>query len=53
MTGQPLSLLDLGYELQLLLGADQIVEFIEQHDSSAQSGADKFGNIVNYFKDSA
>jgi hypothetical protein len=37
---------DLAYELQLLLGADEIVSFIETQEP------DTFGNIVNYFKDS-
>ena len=37
---------DLFFELRLLLGADAIVAFIETHD------ADRFGNLVNYFKDS-
>jgi hypothetical protein len=52
MTGQPLALQDLGYELQLLLGADEIVSFVEAHDNGAASDADEFGNLVNYFKDS-
>lgn len=52
MTAQPLWLEDLGYELRLLLGADEIISFIEAHDNAAASNADKFGNIVNYFKDS-
>ncbi|MCV7342690.1 hypothetical protein [Mycobacterium haemophilum] len=52
MSGQPLRLVDLGYELRLLLGADKIVAFIEAHDNAASSDTDRFGNIVNYFKDS-
>lgn len=43
---------DLAHELQLLLGADEIVRFIEAHDTTAASDADRFGNLVNYFKDS-
>jgi hypothetical protein len=46
------SLEDLGYELQLLIGADEIVSLIKAHDSQSQNDADKFGNLVNYFKDS-
>jgi hypothetical protein len=52
VTAQSLALEDLGYELQLLLGADEIVSFIETHDNAAASDAVKFGNLVNYFKDS-
>jgi hypothetical protein len=52
MADQSVLLKDLGYELQLLLGADEIVRFIEAHDTSVGVDADKFGNLVNYFKDS-
>ncbi|VEG57096.1 Uncharacterised protein [Mycolicibacterium aurum] len=44
MSGQPLALDDLGYELRLLLGADEIVQFMDAQGT--------FGNLVNYFKDS-
>lgn len=47
-----LALEDLGYELRLLVGADEIVKFIEAHDNAATSGAERFGNLVNYYKDS-
>jgi hypothetical protein len=46
------ALKDFGYELRMLLGADGIVKLIEQNDCESASDADKFGNIVNYFKDS-
>jgi hypothetical protein len=49
---RPVALKDLAYELQLLMGADDIVSFIEAHDSESTSDADRFGNLVNYFKDS-
>ena len=49
---RPVALKDLAYELQLLIGADEIVSFIEAHDSESTSDADRFGNLVNYFKDS-
>ena len=52
MTDQPVALKDSGYELQLLLGAAEIVSFVEAYDNAAASDADKFGNLVNYFKDS-
>jgi hypothetical protein len=52
MSDQPLLLDDLGYELQLLLGADEVVSFRETHDNAAASDAERFGNLVNYFKDS-
>jgi hypothetical protein len=52
MSGQSLALDDMRYELQLLLGADEIVSFIEARDNAAASDADRFGNLVNYFKDS-
>jgi hypothetical protein len=42
---RPLALEDLGHELRLLIGADEIVKLIEAHTYD-------FGNIVNYFKDS-
>ena len=48
---RPLKLDDLKYELQLLFGADSIVSIIEEWDKT-HSGNNKFGNIVNYFKDS-
>jgi hypothetical protein len=51
VSGQGLA--DLHHELQLLLGADQIVSFIEAHDKAASGDADRFGNLINYFKDSA
>lgn len=43
---------DIEYELQLLFGADSIVEFIESHDNKTKDEQRKFGNVVNYFKDS-
>ncbi|RFZ65615.1 hypothetical protein DE4576_03384 [Mycobacterium marinum] len=43
---------DLAHELRQLLGAYEIMRYIEDHDSRCQNDADKFGNIVNYFKDS-
>ncbi|ORJ63841.1 hypothetical protein [Mycobacterium simiae] len=45
MSGDPLRLEDLAYELRLLLGADALVACIEADA--------RFGNLVNYFKDSA
>lgn len=45
-----ISLKDLSYELQLLMGARRIIDFVDKWDSSHKA---KFGNIVNYFKDSA
>jgi hypothetical protein len=45
MSGDPLRLEDLAYELRLLLGADALVAFIEADA--------RYGNLVNYFKDSA
>lgn len=45
MSGDPLRLEDLAYELRLLLGADEIAAFME--------GDGRFGNLVNYYKDSA
>lgn len=41
---------DLEYEIRLLLGAKEIINFIQDWDNSRD---DKFGNLVNYFKDSA
>src|ERR1035438_6542060 len=49
---RPLKLDDLKYELQLLLGADAIVGIIEEWDKNHRKDKDKFGNIVNYYKDS-
>ena len=49
---RPVALKDLAYELQLLIGADEIVSFVEAHDFESTSDADRFGNLVNYFKDS-
>lgn len=43
---------DLAYELQLLLGAEVIVALIEKSDAEVTQDQDKFGNAVNYFKDS-
>lgn len=45
MSGDPLRLEDLAYELRLLPGADALVAFIEADG--------RFGNLVNYCKDSA
>lgn len=44
MSARSVALDDLGYELRLLAGADEIVRFMEAQDA--------FGNLVNYFKDS-
>lgn len=41
---------DLEYEIRLLLGAKEIITFIRDWDNSREN---KFGNLVNYFKDSA
>jgi hypothetical protein len=51
-TIRPQKLKDLEYELQLLSGADAIICQIESWDSTKTKDQDKFGNIVNYFKDS-
>ena len=43
---------DIEYELQLLFGADKIVSQIEICDNAQTEDNKKFGNIINYFKDS-
>ncbi|MCV6985793.1 hypothetical protein H7H78_10240 [Mycobacterium shinjukuense] len=49
---RPPELKDFKYELRLLIGADEIITIIEERDHGSVRDEDKFGNIVNYFKDS-
>lgn len=53
MSSNKVSIEDLKYELRMLLGAAEIVKQVEQHDDVQNKDTQKFGNIVNYFKDSA
>lgn len=52
-TSKDIKLVDLRYELQLLLGAKEIIEYINSWDSRAISDSQRFGNIVNYYKSCA
>ncbi|MEI6533266.1 MAG: RhuM family protein [Candidatus Roizmanbacteria bacterium] len=47
------SIIDLSYELRLLLGAKKLCELCKCHDDDEKNKNNKFGNVVNYFKDSA
>jgi hypothetical protein len=49
---RPHKLKNIEYELHLLFGADLIITEIEKNDTVINEDRNRFGNIINYFKDS-